>query len=704
MTGSNLDSLLRPQSIAIIGASRDAQKRSRRVARYTRNAGFSGTLIGVNPSINEGYVAESLPFVRGLEALAEPVDLAYIALPAALTPAAVEACVAAGIRGAVLAASGFGETGDDGQALDQRMRDAVESSGMRLLGPNGFGLYLADSGVNLTTIEHIPSGDVALVSQSGNFAIALIQQARQAGFGFAACVGVGNQLDIGFPELLRYFAQDSLTRVIACYIEGIPEGQTQAFLDALGACANAKKRVVVMKAGTSVAGANVAATHTGALATNSHAWDALFLSGAAIRVHSSEEMADTLAMARYLDSRPERLFVLTNGGGDSVMSIDAIVDADLRLSRLSEASIIALDSISPPDAPRTASGNPTTLDGAGGVSDDPVVLARATEIAANDPNVDAVIISSVFGAYHHRRDEEMECVSELLRIHDSGVPILFHSAFAHADEKPLMRLRSGGIPVYSTVQRLVTALSRIPAHSRNEGGEKIAPSAAPAQAIQGTPLSTLEIVTELTGAGVDLPDIKVCTDLSALEGHLKGTEYPICIKLASGAVSHKSDVGGVYLNIGDAGEGRRTAQALWKKFPDAQLLVMPMLKQGFEILVGTTKDPVIGPLVTVGRGGIWTEIENDVAIRLAPLSFSEAREAILTLRCAPIICGRRSPELDLDALATVVSRLSVYAVENPDISLEMNPIMLYEDGYAVADLRAFREAVPADIATVQRGE
>jgi acyl-CoA synthetase (NDP forming) len=214
-TAPGLDALFAPQSVAVIGASRDPHKWGRRVIDYTRRAGFAGALYGVNPSAGRDAVLPGARLVRGLEEIGERVDLAVIALPARATPAAVRDCATAGVRAAVLAASGFGELGGAGQAAEEEMRAAAARAGMRLLGPNGFGLYVAASGLNLTPREDVPPGQVALLTQSGNVAIALSGEASRAGLGFSVCAGVGNQADVGFGELLSYVAGDTSTRAAA---------------------------------------------------------------------------------------------------------------------------------------------------------------------------------------------------------------------------------------------------------------------------------------------------------------------------------------------------------------------------------------------------------------------------------------------------------------------------------------------------------
>lgn len=680
---TGLEGFFRPNSVAVIGASRDKNKWGRRVIDYTKRAGFRGSLYGVNHSVTAVTHEDGITLVPSLAAVDAPIDLAVIALPARLTPAAVEDCATSGVRAAVLAASGFSEISADGRDAERRMLDASARTGMRLLGPNGFGLFVAGAGLNLTPREDLPAGSVALATQSGNVAIALFAQAQRAGIGFSSCVGVGNQIDVSFGELLAHFAVDENCEAVALYVEGIPSAAGSALRDGLAACRRAGKPVVVLKAGHSVRGARTAATHTASLASDDRVWDALLSSEAAIRVRSTEQMIDVLSAARL--PRIGRVLVLTDGGGDSVMAVDALADAGLPLADLSLDTMAAIDQLAPPGAPRSAERNPVTLDTAGGLEDDPLLLARCVEAAATDPAVDTVLISGVFGGYYHLRDRELACVQELLTLRNAGVSLVLQSAFADSGEEPLIRLREAGVPVFPTVQRLVRALSLL---THAAGYPSTSPDNAASDTVTPQLLSVEDTHQLLQRYGIQLPAFAILDQPSAVQATADEWKYPVCLKLADTNVAHKSDVGGVILDIETPEELLSSAQRLWAQFPGAPLLLMPMLSKGAELLLGTRTDQIFGPVSVVGRGGIWAEVDPDVALAVGVLTTEAARDAILSLRCAPTLTGHRGqPPADINSVARVLSALSRLAIDRPDLSVDLNPVITYPEGFAIADAR-----------------
>lgn len=688
LSESGLDALFNPKVMVIIGASRDPHKWGNRVLDYTRQAGFSGSLYGVNPAARAGDDMSGAQLVPNLAAVSEPIDLALIALPASATLSAVESCAAAGVRAAVLAASGFGELGVDGREVEQRIRFAAAASGMRLLGPNGFGLFVAGSGINLTPHEKIAGGSVALAAQSGNVAFAVFGEAQRAGLGFSACLGIGNQIDVGFGELLSYFAADGNSDAVALYVEGLAKSDGPAFRDGLAACRAAGKAVVVLKAGRSARGAHAAATHTGALAADDRVWQAVLDDGGAIRAESTQHLVDVLAAVTWLPRTSGRALVLTDGGGDSVMAVDALTEAGLPLAKLSETTRAALKDLVPPQAPRVPEGNPVTLDTAGGLQDDPRLLARCVRAAAADPGVDIVIIGGIFGSYTDLRSEELACTDELIAMRDQGIPLVVQSAYADDHVEPIERLRQAAIPVYPTVQRLVAALAH-----QTDGTvifQSAESTAAAGRIGESAPLLPLPTTASLIAAqGITLPPLFVVASWDELVATAGSFRYPACLKIADPAVSHKSDVGGVVLGLSDDTSLIAAAAAMWQKFPDSPLVVMPMLDAGLELLAGAITDPVFGPLVMIGRGGVFAEVDPDVVLRLAPIDIDQARQALLALRCAPqLVGGRGGPAIDLTAMATLIVSLSELVTSRPGLSVEINPVLAYPRGYAVADLRA----------------
>jgi acetyltransferase len=677
-----LDALLAPRVIAVVGASRNRAKWSRRVLEYTHRAGFTGALYAVNPAVCD-LDLPGVTTVRQLQDITEPVDLAVVARPAIAVPDTIAECASLGVRAAVVTAAGFSELGDEGVAPEHRVQSIAAKAGIRLLGPNTFGLSVAEQRINLTPREHIPPGSIALLTQSGNVAVALYEQAERRGIGFSACVGVGNQCDIDFGDLLAHFAADACTRAVGIYLEGL-RGGADRFRSGLAACKAAGKPVVALKAGRSAESALVVATHTGALASDDRVWQAVLADAEVISVTSTQDLIDALAVLNSVPPHGGRVVVLTDGGGDSVMAADALADAGLTLAAPSMATREMLDKLTPPAAPRVARRNPITLDTAGGVEDDPMLLARCAAVAAADEATDVLMVAGLIGGYPNIRDREMACVDELIAIRErTGVPVVVQSAFADAGTAPVEALKRTGIVVLPTVNRLARALAL-----RAAQPDRPAVSATAAVQRPTMLLPVTEVADLLSQHEITVPPMHVVAHPAELKKATARVAYPACIKLADPAIHHKSDVDGVRLGLANAAEVCRAATELWERFPDSPLLVMPSFPPGQELVIGTGCDPVFGPFVLVGRGGIWAETDPDVALRLAPINRDLALRALQSLRCAPILTGGRgSARLHLEALADLLAAMSRVAADRPDVSVEINPVIAYPRGYALADLR-----------------
>ena len=643
------------------------------------SASFDGLMVGVNPRVEGGSIA-GRPLVRSLSQIEDPIDLAIAAVPAAATLDVVRECADAGVRAVVLVASGLGELDAIGSAREEEIARVANESGMRLLGPNGYGLFVAEAGLNLTSYPSIPPGRVALMTQSGNVAIAMFRQATYAGIGFSSCAGVGNQLDVNFADLVGYHRESDASDALALYIEGIPVGSGRRLRDELLACQDAGKPVVVLKGGRTAAGTKSAATHTGALSGSARVWDAVLAEAGVHSVDSPEEMTDVLAAVTMIKPTACRTLVLSDGGGDSVLAVDALSNAGIPLARLSPTTETALDALTPPAAPRVSGHNPVTLDTAGGLEDDAALIARCASVGASDPDVDVVVISGTFGGYASQREVELLGVDELLSIRHGGTPVLVHSAFASDNDEPVQRLRAGGIPVYPTVRRLARALRAVSTSAQGEPPSD--DTSAPRT------LGVEETASRLRLAGIEVPTLAVVRDHDSLIAAAQTIGFPVCLKVEVPGVSHKSDVDGVRLNLGPD-EYVPAAAELWTRFPTASLLVMPMLRSGVELLVGATQDPIFGTVITVGRGGTTTELDPDVNVLVAPVSTETALAAWTSLRCSPILQGWRGAKaIDLASLAQLTVSIAELAAGDSTLSIECNPVIAYARGYGVADMRA----------------
>lgn len=674
-----LEAFFKPETLVVIGASRQAGKLGHDALKACSALGFAGRIVGVNPAAG-GETIAGYQVVASVSEVGGTIDLALVALPAGFALGAVREAAEAGVRAIVVAAAGLGELGGEGAAAEEEMGAIARKSGMRILGPNGFGLYVAGAGIDLTSWRRFPEGRIALVTQSGNVAIALSRLATRAGIGFSSCVGLGNQLDVTAADVLSHHAAADDCDAVALYLEGLPPGGGRSFLEGAKRLRETGKPLVVLKAGRSDRGSAAASSHTASLAGDDGIWTTALSETEAIRVSSPEEMVDVLAAAVSLPRTACRAAVLTDGGGDSVLAVDALGAAGIPLAVLSDETASALEVLVPPAAPRVAGSNPVTLDTPGGLEDDPRLLARCAEVAAADPGVDVIVVSGTFGGYHGVREGELETARRLVDLRAGGTPVAVHSAFALDEEPPLAALREGAVPVYPTVARLARALTAVVITEEVASGRQVGGSA--------TVLPLGETAERLRAGGVEIPPLVVIDDPASLEEAAEAVGFPLCLKVDDPAVPHKSDVGGVILGLGPSSY-RQAAQSLWERFPGRRLSVMAMLPPGLELFVGAKSDDTFGPFVTVGRGGVTAELDPDVALVLAPLSFERARAAWLSLRSSALLTGwRSSAPVDLEALARLAVALGEIVSKEPGLTIECNPVFAYTDGCTVADMRA----------------
>lgn len=678
-----LDALLEPKTVAILGVSDRRLTWGNRALRASAEAGFPG-LYGVNPRAPlHGF--DGLEVLSSLAEIPGQVDCALVAVSNQNTLSAVEACAKRGVRAAVLIGVGFGELGGRGAELERRLAAVASAAGMRLLGPNCIGTFRARSGLCFTPFVP-PTGSVALVTQSGNVAAYLSLLARHYQFGLSTCVGVGNQVDVSIADVLGWFASDTETSTVAIYAEGLPPGSGRSFMDGLQACAEAGKPVIVLHGGESDTGRSTAATHTGSLAGNAQVWHAALEHGRAVSVRSVPEMARAIVAAETVPRFAGPVMVLTDGGGDSVLTVDALSRKGIPLARLSRATQQELSVLLPPGSPQHNGLNPVTLDAPGGLQDDPMLLARCAAAAVKDPSVHAVLSVGLFGGYSGHRQAELEAASRLVELRASGMPVLLASASDGFDEQVLSVLRSGGVAVYSSSDQLVSALA-----TRVQGDHSAALAvhgAVPGIMGDERPAVVLpfeEARRRLLDAGIPCAEMRRIDPGGDLDAACAGLPPPFCVKLDLPGLTHKSEVQGVYLDLDHDGV-HRAATELWSTYPQASVVIMPSFPKGFEMLVGITWDELFGAAIVVGRGGIWAEVENDVAVVVSPASRADLLKALSTLRCHPMIAGGRGqPSLDLDAFADLLDSVRRLAAKCDHLSVDLNPVILYRRGLAIVD-------------------
>ncbi|GAA3546904.1 acetate--CoA ligase family protein [Nocardioides daeguensis] len=678
-----LSGLLNPRTLAVIGASRDPNKYGSWAMQHTVDYGFSGRIYGVNRAATPAdRDRRPAPLVSSLHEITGAIDCAMITVPAAAVVTTVEQCAERGVPNVIIPSTGFGESGDEGRRAQDALLAIAREAGMRLLGPNCFGVQSASGRVNLTPWE-IPTGPIAVASQSGSVAIALHQQARLVRTGFSTCMGIGNQIDVGFGDALEHFAADDDTRAVGLYVEGMPPKHLERFLAGLDACAAGGKTVAVIKAGRTAESAMVAATHTGSLAGDSKVWLSAVRAHGAICVDSPDVMMDVLQGAVRTPAVGSGVFVIADGGGDTALAADAVATSGFHLAALSPETQERLAPLVPPSAPRVDGLNPLTADTPGGVEDDPHLIARILEVVREDPAVDLMVVSGVFGGYGYLRDRENLTTRDLVAMHnDGGPPVAVHSSYALDDQEPVEALKEGGIAVYPSMARLLAALSP----RRVDGSRPAVTTTAVATTTRQMPFE--QAAALLTEHGVRaVPSIVVRPGQDPVRA-AQAIGFPCVLKLADPDIVHKSDVGGVVLDLADAEAVAIAAKGLREQYPHAPLLVMAMAEPGFELLLGVTRDPLFGPVVIVGRGGIWTEVEDDVALLTTPFTHDDAVRAIESLRCAPMLLGHRGrPVLDIGAVADAAVALATLAHHEQVDAVDLNPVLLHPTGCSVVDVR-----------------
>jgi acyl-CoA synthetase (NDP forming) len=660
----------------------------------TSYAGFKGRLYAVNTTANREAMPEAhFTFVTQFDDIAERIDVLAIAVRRERLYDAVVAGAAAGARFFVIPTAGLGEIDVVGTKIEASILEVIRSAGARLLGPNCFGVASNGGSFNLTPRRYIPDGNIALITQSGNAAVALLQLAAGTELGFASCTGVGNQIDVGFGELLLHVAGDAAVAAVALYVEGLAFGKGELFLAGLEACARASKPVVVIKGGRSASGASVALSHTRALASDDRVWDTVLQARGVVRVDSTEQAMDALQAAVRIPHFHAGIAVVTDGGGDSVMLVDALTKDKLSLARPCSATMKALDALLPQLSPRTANRNPLTIDGPQGVQDDLQLFVRCVEVLAADPHVSLVVVGGVFGGYADLEDAEARVADALIMMNKSLIPIVMQSAFASPPTETIRRLMCGGIAVFPTAARLASALADrqawavgpaappalIPRVGQSEGG----PSAH-----VPVVMASEETVYLLNTGGIKLPVQHILSQQEEWRSVAGDLRFPLVVKLGDPKVVHKSDVCGVKLGLATPADVDAAVSDLRGRFPGSSLLVMEQLPQGMELLVGAHTDSNFGTIVTVGRGGIWAELEDDTLLLESPFDSIRAVTLLRRLRCFPMIVGGRGqPKLDIDSFAQLVVRMGDFAAAHPKLIVDLNPVILYERGWSVADAR-----------------
>ncbi|MFF3572534.1 acetate--CoA ligase family protein [Nocardia jiangxiensis] len=681
----SLDRAFRPRSVAILGASDDPSRISGRALHYLLRAGFTGEIFPVN---HKRDIVQGTPAYRSLADVPGVPDIVLIALPAARLADAVRECVAKGVAAAVVYAAGFAETGDSGARRQTELAAIAREGGLRLFGPNCLGLMNSALGFVGTFSSAFDAGTpkgggVAIASQSGAYGGHLAYLCRERGLDVGYWVSTGNESDVDVATCIDWLARQDDVTVIMAYLEGVGDGDR---LRAALATARAHRTpVVITKVGKSAAGAAAAASHTASLAGADDVYDAVFAESGAYRARTTQEQIDiAYACAHGSFPKGRRLGIVTVSGGFGVELCDAAEQYGLEVAGLPEAARARLRELNP----MGSDDNP--CDTTANWLNDPALITRTFEIMYGGGDYDCVIgsftilpDSPTFGAG----------IREAIRAGTERYLDRPTALCMQARPEVVRAYEDAGFLVFGDSDRAVralAALARIVEGFDEHSDEAPDPGLPTAGPLSG--LSEAGAQEVLAAAGVPFLPSRLVT--SRADAHEAAGELgmPLAAKVVSVDLAHKTDVGGVELGVTDAAAAfelitTRVAAAR----PDARIdgvLLSPMAPAGVEIIVGTNTDPVFGPVIVIGFGGVTAELHRDVVLRVGAVTVEAAREMVLGLRSAPLLTGHRGgPVADLEALARVVSAVSRFAVANRDrvVSVELNPVLVGPDGAVALD-------------------
>ncbi|MBK7405696.1 MAG: bifunctional acetate--CoA ligase family protein/GNAT family N-acetyltransferase [Phycisphaerales bacterium] len=706
MSIQNLDRILAPRRIAVLGASHRVGSVGNAVFTNLLTSGFQGVVYPINPKHES---VGGVQAYRDIASVPHTPDLAVICTPARTVPGLVREAGEAGVRGLLVLSAGFGEGAGSGANLREELRGAMSDyPGMRMIGPNCLGVMVPGLGMNATFGRGTAQeGGIAFISQSGALCTSVLDWALDAGVGFSYFVSVGNVLDVTFGDLIDYVAQDPMTKSIILYIESLREAR--GFLSAARAFARTKP-IIAYKAGRFAESAKAASSHTGAMAGEDAVYDAAFRRAGIERVYEIADMFECASLLRR-GRRPsgDRLAIVTNAGGPGVIATDALLARDGRLAVLADETMSELNGFLPAD---WSHGNPVDI-----LGDAPAErYAQACQTVLSDKGVDAVLAVLSPQAMTSPTDVARALIAVAAK---SRKPVLASWMGGPSVREGASLLEQAQIPTYRSPDDAVQAFMHLVKYSRNlevlfdtprdipvelgSSPELRLRAIEPGVAEDGM-LTEHEAKAVLSRYGFDVAEaVPAASAAKAIEA-AERIGYPVVLKLNSPDITHKGDVGGVKLNLRSPDAVRDAyadivARAV-KERPEARIegvMVQPMLDTaaGVELIIGAKRDPVFGVVMLVGAGGTLAELLADRVVELPPLNERLVRRMLESLRCWPLLRGYRdSPAVNLDALVSAIERVSYLLSDHPEIAeLDINPLLATPERVIALDARIRIEAM-----------
>ena len=703
MTVFNIDRMFQPRGVAVVGASERAASLGSSLMRNLIDGGYQGQIYPVHPEYEEVFGLPCFPSVKAIE---KPVDLVVVAVPIRRVPDIIRESSSIGAGGAIVISAGGKETGSTGAAIEETIRRAAAENHLRIVGPNCLGLVCSQSRLNATFASCMPyPGKVAFVSQSGAICTSVLDFSLKAHIGFSYFVSLGSMLDVDFGDMIDYVGADPNVSSIVLYIENL--AHIRNFMSAARRVSRIKP-IIALKAGRSQAGAKAAASHTGALASEDAVYDAAFKRAGIVRVKTFEELFDCSAfLAKQPTPKGCRLAIVTNAGGPGVMAVDALADYQAEPAVLEPETIEALDQLLPPYWSR---GNPVDILGDASAER----YQKVAEVLLKARGVDGLLVMLSPQAMTNPSH-----VARVLADYFKGKRFPVFTAWmggAQVDEGRRL-LNHAGVSTFDTPERAVRAFMDLYRYSRNIEMLQEIPASLPgrlsfnrsavraviSQSVSENSQHLTEAASKklLAGYGIPVNPVEIAEDVDQAAAAAESMGYPVALKVYSADVLHKTDAGGVILNVENA-QGVRQAYSrimenMQKHRPEAAVkgvTVQPMLdRPDYELILGVKRDREFGPVLLFGTGGIYTEIYRDRALALPPLNRLLARRMMEETRIYQVLKGYRGrPAADLTALEEILIRLSQLITDFSQISeVDINPLIISGQSALAADARVFIE-------------
>lgn len=690
---AGLDALFAPRSIALVGASDDAARIGGRPLRYLKGSGYQGRVYPVNPRRETVQGEQAWPSIA---ALPEVPDLALLAVPAAATRQAVEDCVAAGVRAAIIFAAGFAEMGEEGREEQARIVAIARAGGLRLLGPNCLGA--ADSSIGyygtfsvMLDDGFLEPGPVAIVSQSGAYGSHVAQLARNRGLGIRHWITTGNECDVDMAEALRWVIDREGVKVVMAYAEGVRN--RAVFFEALDLARRRGIAVVLLKVGRSEVGAHAVGSHTAALAGSDGVFDAICRQYGVHRARSTAEQIDiAYAIARAGLPRGNRLGIFSMSGGLGIQMADDGDEAGLAVTPMPQAAQAELKALLPYASPV----NP--IDATAQAMTDLPLMTRYIQLVLEQGGYDLFVAilgtTPALPSYSARLAEALEAAG-------TGGEGLIRAVTMSAPREVVRAYEERGFLVFEDSVALTRALGAMVRFSESfaqAGAPRSVPVPLPVPITATGALSERTAKHVLAEAGMPFPDERLAATPDEAAAAAEAIGYPVVVKICSPQIAHKTEVGGVIVNLKDAAAVREAAATVLERaggaMPDAVIegvLVAPMIGGGVETIAGVSVDATLGPVVMFGLGGVLVEVLKDVTFRAVPFDTAEARRMIAETTAGKVLQGvRGAPPADIEALAETLAALSRFAAANEDrlAGVDINPLKVMPAGEGVVPLDA----------------